>query len=149
MIGYKTINHGMLTAFVERWHKETSSFHIPIGEMSITIDDISCLLHIPIRGRLLNHSKITRVDALDMMVTCLGADLSEAQIEIDTTIGAHARFPYLEKLYKYHLDMVMEAKGDDEQVLHHRQCGLRSYLMYLVDTTIFMYKSATYIDVSI
>jgi len=26
----------LLSAFAKRWHKETSSFHLPIGEMSIT-----------------------------------------------------------------------------------------------------------------
>src|SRR4051812_25968030 len=33
MTGYTTISTGMQGAFVERWHKETSSFHLPVGEM--------------------------------------------------------------------------------------------------------------------
>src|SRR3954470_3939104 len=36
MTGYSTISHGMQGAFVERWHKETSSIHLPVGEMTIT-----------------------------------------------------------------------------------------------------------------
>lgn len=92
---YKTINHDMLATFMERMHKETSSFHIRIGEMSITLDDVSGIQHLPIRRRLLNHSKISRVDALDMIFTYFGADPSEAQIEIDATRGTHARFSYL------------------------------------------------------
>ena len=31
---------------------ETNSFHMPFGEMTITLDDVSSLLHIPIRGKL-------------------------------------------------------------------------------------------------
>lgn len=120
VIRYKTINHDMLANFVERWHKETSSFHIHIGEMSITIDDISCLIHLPIRERLLNHSRIFRVDSLDIVVTYLGNDSGEAQIENDATRGAHAIFSYLGKLYKYHLDATVEAEDDDEQFLYHR-----------------------------
>ncbi|GAU47881.1 hypothetical protein TSUD_404530 [Trifolium subterraneum] len=40
----------LLSAFTERWHAETSSFHIPFGEMTITLDDVPCLLHILVRG---------------------------------------------------------------------------------------------------
>ena len=29
-----------MSAFVERWHKETSSFHLPVGEVTITLDDV-------------------------------------------------------------------------------------------------------------
>lgn len=71
----------------------------------------------------------------------------EAQIEIDVTRGAHTRFSYLEKLYEFLLDAEVEAESDDEMILHHRQCALRLYLMYLVGTTIFMEKSVTYVNV--
>lgn len=33
-IGY-VINHGMIFAFVERWHSKMSSFHLTHGEMFI------------------------------------------------------------------------------------------------------------------
>jgi len=29
-----------MSAFVERWHKETSSSHLPVGEVTITLDDV-------------------------------------------------------------------------------------------------------------
>ncbi|PNX60839.1 serine/threonine protein phosphatase 7 long form [Trifolium pratense] len=44
-----------VVAFTERWHPETGTFHLPIGGMTITLDDVSCLLHIPISGNMLNH----------------------------------------------------------------------------------------------
>ncbi|CAK8536571.1 unnamed protein product [Lathyrus sativus] len=43
------IDTDLVSAFAERWHLETSSFHMPFGEMTITLDDVSCLLHLPIR----------------------------------------------------------------------------------------------------
>lgn len=75
--------------------------------MSITIDDASFLLHLPIRGKLLNNSRISRVYALDVMVTCLGDDFGEAQIEI-----------------KYHLDATMDKSATYVHVM---------YLTYFVD----------------
>nr|XP_012568468.1 protein MAIN-LIKE 1-like [Cicer arietinum] len=34
----------------QRWHTETSSFHLPFGEMTITLDDVRGLLSIPCSG---------------------------------------------------------------------------------------------------
>ena len=39
----------------ERWHQVTSSFHLPVEEMTITLDDVSCLLHLPLIGRHIDH----------------------------------------------------------------------------------------------
>lgn len=85
MINYTTINLGIISAFVKRWYSKPSSFHIPHGEISITLDDVLCLLHLPIRGRLLDHSRITRYDALEMMVDYLGTDPYDALKEIKDT----------------------------------------------------------------
>ncbi|XP_028230550.1 protein MAIN-LIKE 2-like [Glycine soja] len=38
-----TGNRGFLSAFVERWHRETSSFHLPVGELTIMLDDVFSL----------------------------------------------------------------------------------------------------------
>lgn len=81
------------------------------------------------------------------MVNYLGVHIGEAQEEFDATRGIHAQFSYLEELYKYHQVSAVEVEADDEEVLFHRQYAFRSYFMYLVDTIIFMEKSATYVDV--
>ncbi|KAH1238458.1 Protein MAIN-LIKE 2 [Glycine max] len=41
-------NMGLIYAFVERWHKEISSFHLPVGEVTITLDDVVSLLYLSI-----------------------------------------------------------------------------------------------------
>lgn len=51
--------------------------------MSITLDYVSCFWHLPIRGRLLDHLRINRVDALDMIVKYLGVTLKDALKEIN------------------------------------------------------------------
>jgi len=45
-----TCNRELIFAFVERWHKKTSSFHPPVGEVTITLDDVASLLHLSIIG---------------------------------------------------------------------------------------------------
>lgn len=71
--------------------------------MSITLDDVSCLLHIPIRGKLLDHFRLSRDEVVEMMVTYLLVDPSDDQKEVVNTIDAHAKFRFLEYLYKDHL----------------------------------------------
>lgn len=85
MTSYITISHKMFNAFLERWHLETSSFYLPLGEMFITLDDISCFLHLSIRGRLLDHGRIIKDEALEIIVDYLGADSEEAKKELYRT----------------------------------------------------------------
>jgi len=47
-----TSDRGLLSSFVERWHREMSSFHLPMGELTIMLDDISWILHLPVVGDL-------------------------------------------------------------------------------------------------
>ena len=83
------IDHCLICAFVERWHEETLSFHLPFGEMTVTLDDVSCLLHLPIDGMLLSHEAITRDVPMEWMMTHLGSDPGQAHVEVTKTKGAH------------------------------------------------------------
>ncbi|GAU35105.1 hypothetical protein TSUD_162100 [Trifolium subterraneum] len=76
----------LLVTFVDSWHGETSYFHIPGREIIVTLDDMHCLLHLPIDRRLLDHSGITcRADGIELMVTCLGASPADANHEVTIT----------------------------------------------------------------
>ena len=52
---YPTTNKGLMNVIFERCHQETSSFHLPNGEMTITLNDVSCLLHWPMTSRPINN----------------------------------------------------------------------------------------------
>jgi len=47
-----TGDRGLLSSFVERWHRETSIFHLPVGEVTIMLDDVASLLYLPVVGNL-------------------------------------------------------------------------------------------------
>ena len=47
----------MLSAFCEGWQPETTTFHLPFGEMTITLDDIASILHMPITGSMISFSQ--------------------------------------------------------------------------------------------
>ena len=44
------LDHALITAFVERWRPETHSFHLPHGEMMITLQDVEVIIGMPIEG---------------------------------------------------------------------------------------------------
>lgn len=44
------VNHEMLTALVKHFHSEHNTFHLPVGEMTITPEDVYRILRIPFAG---------------------------------------------------------------------------------------------------
>ncbi|XP_058751984.1 protein MAINTENANCE OF MERISTEMS-like [Vicia villosa] len=147
MLGYYTIHNGMPAAFVERWHLETSSFHLLHGEITITLNDVACLLHLPIRGTLFRHGRMTKAEAQEMLIAKLGADPDDALEEVERTRGVHVRFSFLQRQYDLELTAAHQAEGDDLEQATHRERALRCYFLYLIDTQLFVDTSSTYTDV--
>uniref|UniRef100_A0ACD5ZJE6 Uncharacterized protein n=1 Tax=Avena sativa TaxID=4498 RepID=A0ACD5ZJE6_AVESA len=48
--GSPHMNHAAITALVDRWRSETQNFHLCSGEMTVTLQDMSMILALPIQG---------------------------------------------------------------------------------------------------
>ena len=128
-------DRGLLSTFAERWYKKTSSFHLPIGEMSITLDDVPSLLHLPIIGAYHTYDAIDIEQAMELLVELLRVTTQEAVYETEQCREAYVRLAWLRDVYR--------------TKCHARQWRLatKAYLLHLVGFTLFANKSATNISV--
>ena len=65
----REIDHGLISALVERWQLKTYTFHLSHGEMSITIEDVEVILGLPIDGEVLVRP--TAVEDGDLRQLCV------------------------------------------------------------------------------
>jgi len=93
-IGYELGDKGLISAFVERSHGETNSFHLSIGEMTITLDDVSSLLHLPNLGQFPTYVPLEYNRATTILTKLLGVEevCGKAEIRCPRTIELAPRY---------------------------------------------------------
>ncbi|KAL5185008.1 Protein MAIN-LIKE 2 [Glycine soja] len=126
---------GLISAFVERWHRETSTFHLLVGELTITLDDVSSLLHLPISGAFHSFHALSMDEAIFLLTELLEVSAEEARAETTRSHGAYVRLGWVRDIYE------MRCKARRWIV------AARAYLLHLVGCTLFANKSATYVHV--
>ncbi|KAJ1416287.1 Aminotransferase-like, plant mobile domain [Sesbania bispinosa] len=133
---HSMVNKSLVSAFMERWHRETSNFHLPVGEMTITLDDVSTLLHLSVTGRLFSLPTLSREDSKQLLASALKVSHAEATTETEITRGAYVRLSWLRDVYKSNIES------------QNLNVAARAYLLHLVGCTIFADKSATAVRVT-
>ncbi|XP_014500477.1 protein MAIN-LIKE 1-like [Vigna radiata var. radiata] len=98
-ICYDYVDKGLLLRFIERWHFETSSFHLPVGQMTITLDDVSTLLHLPVLGQLCDLEELEFEEARTALVDLLGVDGGTTVAEVEDARGTKVRLSWLRDIY--------------------------------------------------
>ncbi|XP_012849889.1 PREDICTED: serine/threonine-protein phosphatase 7 long form homolog [Erythranthe guttata] len=70
----------LLFAFVERWQPETNNFHMPWGEMTITLHDVQMILGDNVKGRVVApryDEVIERINCVYLLPEVLNLDFEE------------------------------------------------------------------------
>ncbi|XP_024632223.1 protein MAIN-LIKE 2-like [Medicago truncatula] len=120
--------------------------------MTITLDNVHNLLHIPIHGRMLDHDEAMGQErAFDLMTRLLAMSDVDVRAEIRTESAGHISYPTLKRVYEDHLT---EARRLDDPHMREelqerarrRQWCVRSFLLYLVGCALFTNKTNRHID---
>lgn len=68
MVGM-SVDRFLIGALVERWRPETNTFHLPVGEMTVSLQDVSCLWGLPIQGEpIIGKSEGPWVDEIETLL---------------------------------------------------------------------------------
>ncbi|KAF1885815.1 hypothetical protein Lal_00042684 [Lupinus albus] len=87
------INNHLILSLVERWRPEMHTFHLPIGECTVTLEDVAYQLGLPIDGDI-----VTRPTNMDWNVVrhnLLGAIPNERQI-----VGQRIQMSWLDSTFQ-------------------------------------------------
>ncbi|KAH1229551.1 Protein MAIN-LIKE 1 [Glycine max] len=128
-------DRGLLSSFVERWHREASSFHFPVGELTITLDDISSLLHLPVVGDLHAFQPLHVDDAVQILVDLLMVSAESVRAEIAQCHGPYVSLQWVRDIYEHRCQA------------SHWTAATHTYLLHLLGCTLFANKSATNVHV--
>ncbi|KAK2368550.1 hypothetical protein QL285_081736 [Trifolium repens] len=96
--GHMLVDSFLVSAFAERWHEETSSFHLPAGE-----------------------------EGTKLMVDLIEADPDDVEKEMVMTKGSHVRHTYLRMHFQTFWAHIAdyEVEGNQDEVLRHQNFALK------------------------
>ena len=83
----------LITALVDRWCPETHSFHFHCGEMTVTLQDVSMILALPIKGAPICFSTDTK-GWRDTMKGLIGTEPGPQKMSAGD-VGTTLRVPYI------------------------------------------------------
>ncbi|XP_028123334.1 protein MAIN-LIKE 1-like [Camellia sinensis] len=120
------------------WQPETNTFHLPFGEMSPTLDDVSVILGIPVIGKPVSCKKLSNVNAANLLVEALGVIIDEANVALKVAQGQSIKVESLRQRFG------SVSNADNDNTI---DCAARAYLLYLLGCTLFANKTGTRVPV--
>ncbi|KAH1203701.1 Protein MAIN-LIKE 1 [Glycine max] len=113
-----TNDRGLISTFVERWHKETSSFHLPVGEVTITLDNVASLLHLPITSTFHSFKALHMDEVMLLLVELLEVSSEKAKAETIQCHGTYVWLSWLRDIYRYKCDAAQWTVAAQAYLLH-------------------------------
>lgn len=99
-ISYEIADKSLISTFVKRWHQDINTFHLFVGEMTIMLNDVFTLLHIPIVGQYCGYVSLDFTLAYTYFVEFLKVDTSDAMTKLMNCCSPHVRLNWMRQVYK-------------------------------------------------
>ncbi|KAL6530533.1 hypothetical protein OROMI_028422 [Orobanche minor] len=116
-----SLDNPLISALVERWRKETNTFHMTVGEMTVTLEDVAYLLGLRIDGEPVIGVTYTTCDLV--CVKLLGKAPDSGY-----TSGGMVKLSWLKETF---------SECPENASIEEVECHTRAYLLYLIGSTIF------------
>ncbi|CAL5406797.1 unnamed protein product [Camellia sinensis] len=116
-----SLDNPLISALVERWRRETNTFHFTVGEMTVTLEDVAYLLGLAVDGE-----PVIGVTYTTCEVVCVKY-LGKAP-DSGYTSGGMVKLSWLKETF---------ARCPEDAPIEDIERCTRAYLLYLVGSTIF------------
>ncbi|KAK9118917.1 hypothetical protein Scep_017010 [Stephania cephalantha] len=116
--------------------------------MSISLEDVSFLLKIPVTGKVVavekfaRYTEESRSDAIKMVSNLLGVSVEEAEEEVNISKGLTVRNHWLKSRW-------CPKAGSRPRNYPPVECTARAYLLYLLSCTLFADKSGSRVSIAL
>ncbi|KAL8467610.1 hypothetical protein ACS0TY_031016 [Phlomoides rotata] len=114
-----SIDSSLISALVERWRRETNTFHMTVGEMTVSLEDVAYLLGLPTDGKAVIGVAHPKCDSICFKY--LGKSP-------DSSVGGMVKLKWLKEEF---------SKCPEDASAKDVASHTRAYLLYLVGRTIF------------
>lgn len=116
-----SLDNPLISALAERWRRETNTFHLTVGEMTVTLEDVVYLLGLSIDGEPVIGVTYTACEAV-----CIKF-LGKAPDSVYTS-GGMVKLSWLKETF---------SRCPEDAPIEDIERHTRAYLLYLVGSTIF------------
>ncbi|KAJ9538115.1 hypothetical protein OSB04_030848 [Centaurea solstitialis] len=122
----QALDHSLITALVERWRPETHTFHLPIGEVTVTLQDVHLMWDLRIDGEVVTGCQRTwsLAEKIETCYRLLGIETEQGNFR-----GAQLKMPFLRTV----LDTALSDNATNEQCMQRA----RAYILLLLGGSIF------------
>jgi len=116
-----SLDNPLISALVERWRRETNTFHFTVGEMTVTLEDVAYLIGLRIDGEPVIGVTYTTCEAVCLKFLGKAPDSGY-------TSGGMVKLSWLKETFSR-----CPEDASTEDIERHT----RAYLLYLIGSTIF------------
>lgn len=128
-IGPIRLDHHLVTTLVERWRIETRTFHFPVGESTVTLQDVAILFGLPVDGHAVTGKDPgNKLD--DLIALCV--ELLGAAPTAEDFIGSSLKLKWISEHFRH-----LPHDASDETVHHYA----RAYILWLIGGVLVPDKS--------
>ncbi|KAJ7951353.1 serine/threonine-protein phosphatase 7 long form-like [Quillaja saponaria] len=130
-VGFISLDWHLVTALVERWRPETHTFHLPHGEATITLQDVSILFSLPV-----DDEPVSGLFGADVATEC--ERLLGVVPPATTVKGNTLKMSWLGLTFQN-----FPADGDDITAQRYA----RAYILQLMGGLLFTSKTSTHVHI--